>query len=292
MTVEGKKLNAFAVYPEDLTIVGLDTKLDLTHRLHDERIELPIEPAFVKNIKYYGVIEPIIVRKIGDVIEVVDGRQRVRAARVANAELKAAGHAPLRVPIVIRRSSEDMLGGVMISANEHRRGDEFQVKLQKLERYLAHGKSEEDAAIAFGVGVGTIHQWLSILEASPEVKKAVNLNRLSTTAAAKLATLPREQQVEALAELTAEGTGKATIEKAERVRKAKKNGISQDSVPVAPSRKEIKWLVKDDGSALGMLKGHTQYIEGFYTALTWVIGRLQTQDVEGLAEALQQARKK
>lgn len=273
--LEAKRLNAFAMDPDDLTIVGLDTKDGEEHPLYDERIKLPVEEKLVLNIRVYGVLEPVLVRKNGDVVEVVDGRQRVRAARQANEELRKAGEELVQVPVMLKRGEDPTMIGVMISTNEHRREDELPVKIRKLERFMARGKTEDEAAVAFGVTKVTIKTWLRLLEAGPEINKALREGAINPSSAAKLAKLPREEQGAALREVleTAQG-GKVTTAQAERAsrnkRLEKESGERQETI-VPPGKR----LLKKVASAPDLS-------EDFKTALRWVLGEIPASAVVGL----------
>lgn len=293
--IDAKRLNAFAMDPDDVIIIGLDTKDGPEHPLYDERVKLPVDQPLVLNIKHFGVIEPVVLRKNGDTAEVVDGRQRVRAAREANKQLRKIGSEPLLVPAMLRRGPEEALAGVMISANELRRDDDFKVKLKKLERYMMMHKTEEEAAISFGVSVQTIRNWLAVLDAAPEVRKAVFDGMLAPTAAAKLSTLAREEQVKALNDLSAEleaeqSSGRlpqgrrpqrVTGAAIERLKKARTRGVKKDDVAVAPSKKVLRKLLRPEYE-FDHLQGTDEFIEGFKQALLWATGAVKGDDIPGL----------
>lgn len=213
--LDAKRGNLFLVPPEDLTIIGLDTADGPEHPLYDERVLLPLDEPLVRNIMCHGVIEPVIIRKNGDdVVEVIDGRQRVRAARAACKRLEAEGKEPVLVPVVRRVGRDAEHYGVMISANEIRRDDTPLAKARKAGRYLAMGRTEEDAAEQFGVDIVTIKGWLRLLDLAPEVQEAVDLNKLSALAAKQFAGLPRAEQVAMLATMQAAGDPTAAQVKA------------------------------------------------------------------------------
>lgn len=114
--LEGKRLNAFAMDASDLTIIGLDTKDGPEHPLYDERIFLPIDEAMVRNIRAFGVIEAINVRKNGPNVEVVDGRQRVRHARIASQRNVEEGLPPILVPCLspIKATDVTAIGAALV----------------------------------------------------------------------------------------------------------------------------------------------------------------------------------
>ena len=90
---DAKRLNAFGVDPDHLCVVGIDTKhKEGEHPLWDERIHRKLHEPFIANLMAVGVLEPILVRKNGETLEVIDGRQRVLSARVPVAPLTRRGH--------------------------------------------------------------------------------------------------------------------------------------------------------------------------------------------------------
>ncbi len=168
------------------------------------------------NIMVHGVLEPVLVRVDGEVkgkkiVEVVDGRQRVRAAREANRRLRREGKEPVQVSAIRKRGDDGELFGIM--ASSFIRQDESPVEqAKKMQRYVAYGKTEEGVAIIFGVSRSTVRQRLALLDAAPEVKRAVEAGKLSSVAAARLTKLPREQQAAELPELlNGEGSQKERV---------------------------------------------------------------------------------
>lgn len=304
--LDAKRLTAFAMDPNNLIIIGLDTKDDARHPLYDERIKLPLAETMVLNVAHNGVIEPVIVRKNGDRVEVVDGRQRVRAAREANKRLKKEGAALIEVPVVVRRGDDGGMLGVMISANENRVDDGVPVKLQKLQRFMALGKNEKDASIAFGVELQTIKGWLALLEAGPEVKQALASKTLSQSAAIRIAKLPREQQSEAVTAATANGP--ATVEEAriaanrvavktrsERAEKADgdSDGENEKKTTKTDKRGENRLLLKPPSKREihRLLKSGVQLDPMVRYTIEWMMGLGGPERVMGLRTALEAARK-
>jgi hypothetical protein len=292
--LEGRRLNGFWMRPEDLVIVGLDTKHKKgEHPLWDERINLPLDENMVLNIMAEGVHEPVIVRKDGEQPLLVNGRQRVRHAREANKRLTAAGKEPVEIKTVVERGSDDRMFGIMISTNEVRREDALESKLSKLERYMAMGKSEEQAAIVFGVGVPTIKTWLAIVEAGPEVKSAIRDGALSATAAAKIAKAPREKQAALVQEVrdAAPTNGKrltaVEIDRHVKNSKAKESpeGDKADKiVHEKPGAKLVRDIIAEcaDAPSSSPLGGSSDYERGFVEALKWLRGELAAERVKGL----------
>jgi ParB family chromosome partitioning protein len=194
----------FHLDPMKIEIVGLDSPGDATTVLYDERVELEVDEAMIRNIMFYGVKVPILIRQDGDRNIVVDGRQRVRCAREANKRLEARGEVSLKVPAVPVTASDSLLTGIMISTNEQRRDDDILVKAAKAARLYEMTGDKEEVCAAFGRTPQTINGWLRLAQAHPTVHEAVRTGLLSPSAAVELAGCSRDEQVEKIATLTEE----------------------------------------------------------------------------------------
>lgn len=282
--VEGKRISAYGVDPSTLIIVGLDTDDGPDHALYDERIKLPVNEAMVRNIMLQGVIEPIIGTKNGEKVLVVAGRQRVRAAREANIRLEKAGSEVMTIPVMLSRGSDENLFGVMISENEIRSDDVLTTKLPKLEKLLAFGKTEQEAADIFGVTTQTIKNWLSLIAASPDVKKAVSKGSISATAGVTIAKLPREDQPKALEVAVSNGGGSTHVaQQFVRTRRQNaQNGTEEDTI-IPPSKRILRKLIET---------GEIQKVEAEpYQIIEWVLGSIPARRVKGLTEVLRRLEK-
>ncbi len=196
-----KKAELKMIDPDDLCIVGLDTNDGPDHELYDERALEPLDEALVKNVSVYGVLQPVTVREQGGQLFVVDGRQRVRAARAARNHQSKAGEFEIRVPYTthgVEGADRQQLTGIMVSANEQRRADDVLVKAAKAARMKALGASLDEVAIAFGRSTVTIRNWLSLLEADDAVLSAVRDGMCAVSAANEIVKYPKEEQADVL----------------------------------------------------------------------------------------------
>lgn len=240
---------------------------DEENPLYDPRVDLPVSRPMVESMKRYGVVEPIIVSKAGEtkagvpVIEVVDGRQRVKAAAVASAELVADGKEELFIPAIPRRGDSKELAGVSM-ASFIRRGEGPFEEARRVIVFMAMGHTEDEAAVAMGMSRSAIRYRLQLLEASGEVKKAVAQGSLSIEDAAKVAKLPKSEQSAALEEVLAEKPGKA------------RNKRARD---VAPGSR-LRMLGRKKVAAVRDRIADAAEPPPAWKALSWALGELSEKD--------------
>ncbi len=190
------------VDPHLLIIVGLDEE-DESSPLVDERAALPIDENLVRNIMVYGVIQPATIRMEAGKMFVVDGRQRVKAARVAVGRQSEAGEFTTKVPCITVSGDDTRVGGIMISSNELRQNDEVLIKARKAARLLGQCGDKDEVAIAFGRSTKTISNWLKLLSADPRIHEAIREGKISPNVGIKLAGKSRQEQIVALDQLLA-----------------------------------------------------------------------------------------
>lgn len=257
--VDASRTNAWNVEPERLVLVT-----DLAHPMYDQRVHLPLDESLVLNVMHHGVIEPVIICKDGADLVVVDGRQRVKAAREANRRLLAEGKLAMFVTCMVRKGDDASLFGVMVSTNELRREDTPLGRAEKLQRFLAMGRSESEAAVVFGVTRQTIANWKALLDLAPEVKQAVENGVIGATAAAQeFAGLSRQDQRAKLMALNSDPSPNIGKRPAISGTKAKATLAGTTPALRMRSRKEIQACLNDlpAGWNADMAK-----------ALCWVLG--------------------
>lgn len=225
----------FKMDPADPIIIGLDTRDGPEHPLYDDRIKLPLDEGLVLNIMARGVLVPVLGRKNGTRVEIVDGRQRVRCGREANKRLKAKGCQSIKIEVSLKRpeNKADALG-MLITTNENRINDGPVARARKAQRLLDYGATEEDVANEFGISTQSVKNLLSILELSPNVQKAIEERKLGYTAAITLSDLSQEDQDQTLGAMLATGnTGVEEAQRQRRARRKKQNGAAADASPRA-----------------------------------------------------------
>jgi len=195
--------------PDDVAIMGgldlpeaergrLDTTTDLSHPLYDERLSLKLTKEWINSIFANGVKSDIELTLIGGIPFVVNGRQRVRGARIAD-KMRAKEELP-RIQVrgvIVKLEDNDMLRDMVIT-NVHQE-DTTAVKIAKLKRMLERGITIQQAASDFAVKPATIKMWLAYDQtAIPGVKAAVDGNQIPSTTGMDIARLPADKQQTAL----------------------------------------------------------------------------------------------
>jgi ParB family chromosome partitioning protein len=268
-SLEAKRGNIFYVEPENLTLVT-----DKSSPLYDERVDMPLNHGLVENMRKHGWFGVLPVRKNGSEIEVEDGRQRVKAALEANKLRIKDGKEEFLIAVQTRRDDESEALGLMIAANEFRVNDSMLVKARKANRYMKLGHSEAEAGVQFGVSAVAIKQWIRLLDAAPEVQKAIDKGEVNAVDARKLAELTHEEQLKALEEIKKTGGSADEVAVARGAKKKSKRG--------GASKSDLrKILAAEDAGTLKLTVREREL-------LGWIVGKIKFSDldIDGLEAAL------
>ncbi len=261
--VEAPRENIFLVEPEKLVIVS-----DKTHPLYDERIDLPVDMKLVDSLLLDGNLVPINAVKDGDVLLVVDGRQRVKAAREANKTRRRNGGDPIRLRVRVVKGDESSLIRNMASTNAIRTADSPLVRARKMNAMVARGMHVNEIAVAHGLTVTSVQQILGLLDCSAKVQKAVDDGKIPDTIARKFAKLGKTEQDDLLTEMLVKGVtkGAAAGRAIDSVKRGKKKKVPHK----APTRAQMR-KVADYIKALPSNE-RNQSAMNFEMGLRWAIG--------------------
>lgn len=141
-----------------------------------------------QSIEANGIIQPIIVRAIGDRYELIAGERRWRAARLAGLT---------EVPVVISNVANDHLLEVSLIENIQREDLNPIEVAQAFDRlHREHQLSHEDIARRTGKDRTTVTNTLRLLKLPPDVQLLINEHRLSMGQARAILglTTPDEQR--------------------------------------------------------------------------------------------------
>jgi ParB family transcriptional regulator, chromosome partitioning protein len=190
----------------------------------DDRIE-----ELAQTIRTHGMIQPIVVRKVGDTYELIAGERRWRACQKLGMET---------VPAILRELNDSQAASVALIENLQREGltaiEEAVAYQQLLE---LHGLTQESLAQRLGKGQSTIANKLRLLNLPQEVQDILLQRKISERhARALLALQEQELQLKVLAEILekelnvkqTEARIKALLEAQVPVKKPRKVSFSRD----------------------------------------------------------------
>lgn len=183
----------------------LDTDEDTTNPLYDERLRtVKMTPEWVQSFEDHGVKQDVEITYVGDRPFLVDGRERIRGARLASRKLNK--QLPVWCRVVTLTGAELLLEGLLLNMHH---ADTVPVKISKTKRALAMGLSEERIAPAMGVTPATIKTWMTWDKRAIEpVKSAVMDGRISSTTGFDIGRMKKEDQEPALNAVLALGKKK------------------------------------------------------------------------------------
>jgi ParB family chromosome partitioning protein len=137
-----------------------------------------------QSIRTHGVIQPVLVRRAGDRIEIVAGERRWRAAQRAGL---------LKVPVVYREIPDDKMLEVALIENIQRED------LNPIEEAQAYRRltdefhlSQEAIAASVGKDRATVANYMRLLKLPVEVRNELASGAISMGHARALVTLPTE----------------------------------------------------------------------------------------------------
>ena len=189
----GKGLSA--LIPDEPEIRSTPTEVDIDHLSPNQfQPRVSVDDAkleeLTRSITAHGVIQPIVVRKIGDRFQIIAGERRWRAAKRAGL---------LRVPVVVKEVAagrEQSLLEMALIENIQREN------LNPIDEALAYRRladdfqlKQEDIATAVGKDRASVANYLRLLKLPDEVRNEVASGRLSMGHARALLALPGEADV-------------------------------------------------------------------------------------------------
>jgi hypothetical protein len=226
---------AFTVDPTEVLIIGIDTghKNITEHSLFDgERNAMPLDEETVQNFITLGCVQPVCIQQeeIGWVV--IDGRQRVRHLREANARRVEQGLKPYRLPVVVNKDNErDLL--LEESLNTHRRDDTILTKAFRALAMTARNMDMADVMNALGVSESTVKNFVRLARADKSLHNALREGKVKPAVAYRIARAEtkadqREELQNELAEKEADPKGTALNSLMKAVVRAIKLGCAEN----------------------------------------------------------------
>ncbi len=148
-----------------------------------ERVHLE---ELAQSIKELGVLQPIIVRKVGTGYELVAGERRLRACQML--DLKT-------IPAIIRNLSDKEIAEIAIIENLQREDLNYFEEAEGYARLIKEfGLTQEKIAKRVGKSQSTIANKLRLLNISPAVRGQISVDVITERHARALLKLASEEQ--------------------------------------------------------------------------------------------------
>jgi len=184
------------------------------------------------SIKAHGVLQPLVVRPVGDRFQLIAGERRLRAAHVAGLR---------EVPVTVVNFDDRQVFEASLVENIQRSDLNPIEKAQGFKDYLdRYHVTQEQLAHRLGMDRTTVSNLVNLLHLPEEVQSAVRLNQVSLGHAKILKGLPTpERQVELCKEVVMKGLSVKALELVVRQQKAEAEAKEAATVlrDVAPSYK-------------------------------------------------------
>jgi hypothetical protein len=214
-----RKLEGFAalggevpfLFPHDIKIVGLDVdQTDSNWFAYCPRFDEALEPDWIDDIRENGVRQPVDGYRDGNSIVLLEGRRRVRAARIIYDEQAKRGipeDSRITVRVHVRKGTpQDYFAYNVGSENRKQRSPMQRAAL--MVQAQKYGSDDKKLAEMFSCTPQTVKNTLALLDLDVSVQKSVDKGELPLREAVKMAAMPREEQKEALAKLREAGATK------------------------------------------------------------------------------------
>ena len=137
------------------------------------------------SIVQHGILQPLSVRRVGNIYELIAGERRLRAAKLAGLE---------EVPCLLMSMDENQCGLAALVENLQRRDLDFIEEAQGLARLMQlGGLSQEQAAQKVGKSQSAVANKLRLLRHSPQVLDALRSAGLTERHARALLKLNKDE---------------------------------------------------------------------------------------------------
>jgi len=158
------------------------------------------------SIRRRGVLQPLLVRPLGDGYQLVAGERRFRAAQLAGLD---------EVPAVVRELSDREALEVALVENLQREDLSPVEEAEGYRRLAEMGLSHEAIAARVGRSRSAVSNALRLLQLPPEALQALDDGRITAGHARALLMLPPERRLWGLGEILSRGL---TVRQAERLK--------------------------------------------------------------------------
>lgn len=136
------------------------------------------------SISKYGVIQPIILRNIGNKYEIIAGERRYKASCLAGLK---------KVPAIINNTDDNTSAEIALLENLQRKNLTPIEEAQSYKKLMNRGFTQEEIANKLGISQSAIANKLRLLNLPKKVQNALLYNKISERHARSLLTLNDEE---------------------------------------------------------------------------------------------------
>ena len=226
-----------------------------------------------ESIQTYGILQPVIVRKIGNErYELIAGERRLRASKIVGL---------VEIPAIVRDYTDAQTSEISIIENVQRQ------ELNVIEEALAYerlvkefGHTKEELATKIGRSRSYIANLLRLLKLAPKVKEWISIGKLTASQARPLLAVEDEElQTTAAEMIIAEDLSVKKVEAfvkemkvsglipAERPKKPPEKKVIQETTNSKPSEEE-----KPSTTSKTIEVGHDDYVKLVENKLAEMLG--------------------
>lgn len=167
-----------------------------------------------QSIKSVGLVSPLVVRRVGEQLEIVAGHRRFRAAKIAGLET---------VPAYVRELTDGQALELQLVENLRRSDLNPIEEAEGYEALRGRGLTVEQIAEKIGSSKATVYARLKLIALCPEARSALLDGKLHASVATPLARLSHRLQAKAL----------------------DSTWLKADADGPAPARAAIEWLQRE-----------------------------------------------
>lgn len=186
-----------------------------------------------ESIKQHGIIQPLVLRKLGNKYEIIAGERRYKAATMAGLQT---------VPCIISDIDDNQSAEIALVENIQRRNLTPIEEAKSYKNLLDRGYlTQTELADKMGVSQSSIANKLRLLNLADEVQEALLQEKISERHARSLLALPKDEQIEWLKKILSK---RLTVRQLDlEIKKAKGDGW-QD-IPLVKENNDINKVIEN-----------------------------------------------
>lgn len=184
-----------------------------------------------ESIKQHGIIQPLVLRRLGNKYEIIAGERRFKASTMAGLKV---------VPAIISDIDDNKSAEIALVENIQRRNLTPIEEAKSYKNLLDRGyMTQEQLAEKMGVSQSSIANKLRLLNLAPEVQDALLQEKISERHARSLLALPKEEQPEWLKKII---TKRLTVRQLDLEIKKAKGEVVED-VPLVNTTPDLNKIM-------------------------------------------------